>query len=116
MLLLRLSACSVPFHLIFIRWTYQSIGLPFALAVGQNEASMAHAVCNWKGDDALVKRWYVRHLSARFFGDMASIKGKVIKKYVEQDEHLVDLEVSIEVRDGLVVATGVVTVKLVSRD
>jgi len=93
----------------------QSIGLPFALAVGQNEAGMAHAVCNWKGDDALVKRWYVRHLSARFFGDMAYIKGKVVKKYIEQDEHLVDLEVQMEVQGGLVVSTGIVTIILVSR-
>ena len=41
---------------------------------------------------------------------MAFIKGTKVKKFIERDEHLVDLVTQMEVPGGLFTATGVVTI------
>ena len=91
-------------------------GVPWAYATGvQNEANLAHLVTNWMGDDGFVKRSDFSHRALLFMGDMSTQKGKVRKKYVENGEHLVDLEIWGETQDGIRHTIGNVTVRLVSR-
>jgi acyl dehydratase len=105
-----------------ISWHYsdkiaRQMGVARAHSFGaQNEANLAHVITNWMGDDGFVTQLEVRHRAIKFFGDMNYIKGKVTKKYVENGEHLVDLEVWGENQDAVVNTTGKATVKLVSRE
>ena len=93
------------------------IGVPLAHSfAAQNEANICHGLCNWKGDDGWIKRWYVEQRSPRFFGDMGYIKGKVTKKYIEDGEHVVDLDIWLEIQGGHVCAAGNVTVRLISKE
>jgi acyl dehydratase len=94
----------------------QRFGLPHAFSAGwQNEANIAHLICNWMGDDGFVKCLDLQHRAVLFLGEMSTQKGKVRRKYVENGEHLVDLEVWGENREGIGHTVGSATVRLVSR-
>lgn len=105
-----------------IVWHYldeiaQQSGLPYAHSFGaQNEANIAHSVANWMGDDGFCTKLYLQHRAVNFFGDMNFVNGKVLKKYVENGQHLVDLDMATTTQDGIVVTKGTVTVRLVSRE
>ena len=47
---------------------------------------------------------------------MTWVKGKIVRKYVEDKEHLVDVDVWGENQDGIVHTTSNFTVKLVSKE
>lgn len=104
-----------------IDWHYvdsmaQVAGLPYAHSIGrQNEAIVASAISNWMGDDGFVKRLYCAHRVTWFLGETITAKGKVKRKYVENNEHLVDLDAWTELPDGKKCTVGEATVKLRSR-
>jgi len=94
----------------------QLSGVPYAFQIGKySEMILGHLVTNWMGDDGFVKMldFQIRHIN--IMGDMNWLKGKVIDKYVEKDEHLVDLEIWSENQDGLVNTKATATVRLNSR-
>ena len=104
-------------------WHYEDkmaweMGMPYAFADGyQNEMVLSHVITNWMGDDGFIKKLAVRDAVLMFHGDVTRIMGKVTKKYVENDEHLVDVEMRSENLDGsLTFNTGVATVRLVSKE
>jgi hypothetical protein len=66
-------------------------------------------------DDGFMKRLDAVTQRPWYFGDTVTVKGKVTKKYVENSEPLVDLEVLCENQNGVVNETGSSTVRLVSR-
>jgi acyl dehydratase len=106
----------------FIRdWHYedhiaQMLGMPFGFAAGaHNEMMLVHIVTDWMGDDGFVKSIDSRDVRINILGDMTWVKGKVVKKYVENNEHLVDLHVWGENQEGVIHTTSEVTVKLVSK-
>jgi acyl dehydratase len=104
-----------------VDWHYsdvvaRTVGLPHAHGFGHMyEAGIAHLLCNWMGDDGWVKKLALQHRNTRFFGDMAYIKGKITAKRVENDEHVVDLDVQLVNQDGLIITPGTATVRLLSR-
>jgi acyl dehydratase len=107
----------------FIRdWHYedhiaQMLGMPFAFAAGaHNEMILAHVVTDWMGDDGFVKSIDSKDVRIHILGDMTWVKGKVVRKYVENKEHLVDLDVWGENQDGITHITSKYTVKLVSKE
>jgi hypothetical protein len=94
----------------------QLSGVPYAFQIGKySEMILGHLVTNWMGDDGFVKMldFQIRHIN--IMGDMNWLKGKVINKYIEKDEHLVDLEIWSENQDGLVNTKATATVRLNSR-
>lgn len=94
----------------------QRRGMAYALAEGkQNQAVIGHAVSNWMGDDAFLKKMDLRNKAVNYHGDMNWTKGKVTKKYIENGEHLVDLELWAECQDGRIHTSGTATVRLLSR-
>ena len=80
------------------------------------EGAVAHLLCNWMGDDAFCKRFDAQSRRPWDFGDLNWIKGKVTRKYIDNDEHLVDLELWAENQDGVVQMPVSATVLLVSRE
>lgn len=94
----------------------QRRGLAYAIAEGkQNQTVIGHAVSNWMGDDAFLKKMDLRNKAVKYLGDMDWGKGKVNRKYIEKGEHLVELEVWAECQDGRIHTSGTATVRLVSR-
>ncbi len=94
----------------------QISGVPYAFQIGKfSEMILSHVVTNWMGDDGFVKMLDFRIQRINIMGDMNWLKGKVIKKYVDNDEHLVDLDIWAENQDKRVVTRGTATVRLVSR-
>ena len=81
----------------------------------QIEWLLGRLITDWMGDDGFLKRLDDRFPIMPILGDVLCQKGKVTKKYVEGDEHLVDLEVRCENLDGLLMAPGSATVRLPSR-
>ena len=67
------------------------------------------------GDDGFLKRMNVEIPFYIVQGEALYCNGKVTKKYVEGDEHLVDLEVRMENHEGLLLAIGPATVRLISK-
>ena len=104
-----------------IDWHYvdnmaQVAGLPYAHSIGrQNEAIAACALSNWMGDDGFIRRLYCAHRVTWFLGETVTTKGKVKRKYVENNEHLVDLDVWNELPDGKKATVVEATIKLRAR-
>ncbi len=81
----------------------------------QKDCMLGHLIANWMGDDGFLKRFDSGHRTFNPSGDVSWCRGKVIKKYVENGEHLVDLAVWIESIRGWIATTTTATVVLPSR-
>ena len=94
----------------------RSTGVPYAFQIGKyQEAILGHVLTNWTGDDGLVKMVdiHLRHIN--IMGDMNWLKGKVVRKYIKDNEPLVDLEIWSENQDGVLITKAEATVRLISR-
>lgn len=95
-------------------------GMPYGIGSGkQNETAVSHAITNWMGDDGIVKKLVLHILGVEwtaFHGDMSWARGKVTRKYEDDGEHLVDLEVWSENQRGQLYTQGSATVRLLSRE
>lgn len=90
--------------------------IPYANVAGiHNEMMLVHLITDWMGDDALVKSMDSQDRRMNFLGDMTWVKGKVARKYVQNNEHLVDLDVWGENQDGVVHTKSTAIVKLISK-
>ncbi len=96
--------------------TARTDGVPYAIGfAAQSEGNIVHMICNWMGDDGFLKELDCQSRRINILGDMNWIKGKVTRKYIENDETLVDLEVWAENQDGIIHMPGKATVRLLSR-
>lgn len=109
-------------HHLQIDWHYldkmaQVMGVPYAHSAGrQNEGILGHLISNWMGDDGFVKRLYCEHRGLWFHGETLWLKGKVVRKYVENGKHLVDIDAwSENILTGLKCTIAKATVKLLTR-
>jgi acyl dehydratase len=105
-----------------IDWHYldsmaRVMGMPYALSAGrQTEGCMSHLVSNWMGDDGFVKKLSAEHRGVWFHGETFWFKGRVTRKYVENNEHLVDIDIwSENILTGMKGSLGKATVKLISK-
>lgn len=95
----------------------QQIGVSSAYDYGPGRMSwLTTLVTNWIGDAGFLKR--VRGEMRRFnlIGDTTWCKGKVTRKYTQDNSALVDLEIWAENQRGEITAPGLATVMLPSRD
>ncbi len=109
-------------------WTYPVVfhisermshvmGYPLATIFGGfGEAWTSEIVTNWAGDHAFVKFLTHQMRRACFEGDLITVKGHVVRKYVENGEHLVDIEMWTENQDGVILVPSKATVRLISRE
>jgi acyl dehydratase len=113
----RIEARRETVDLGFERETMQKkAGLENASDYGpQRICWLGQFVTDWMGDDATLKKFsgQVRH--PNIIGDSSFLKGKVVRKYIRNGEHLVECEIRVENQSGLVTAPGTATVALVSR-
>jgi acyl dehydratase len=102
-------------------WHYEDhaarmFGIPIANVGGiHNEMMLVHGVTDWAGDDAWIKSMDSQDRRMNFFGDMTWVKGKVSRKFVENDDHLVELDVWGENQLGVTHTKATVIVKLVTK-
>lgn len=82
----------------------------------QSEAGVSHLICNWMGDDGFLKKMSCQAQRMMPVGDCNWIRGKVVKKYVEDGEHVVDLEITSTTQRGIMHMPATATVRLLSRE
>jgi acyl dehydratase len=82
----------------------------------QSRYPMSRLITNWMGDDGFVCKFGWRHVWRTPVGDALLINGKVLKKYVDQGEHLVDLSVWCLNLRGTITDMALATVKLLSKE
>jgi acyl dehydratase len=82
---------------------------------GERIAWMDHGLTNWIGDDGFLRKMSVQVRRFCVTGDTMWIKGKVINKYIQDEEHCVDLDIWAVNQRGETTATGKATVLLPSR-
>ena len=95
----------------------QLFGSPLANAGGiHNEMMLVHIVTDWMGDDGFVVSMDSQDRRFNFFGDSTWVKGRVNRKFVDDEgRRLVELFVYAENQDGDVHTQATVLVKLVSK-
>jgi acyl dehydratase len=95
---------------------YQSImGILMTTFGTQMDAMLGHLITNWMGDDGFLKSFDTQFRIINPRDDANWCKGKVIKKYVQNGERLVDIAVWIESIRGWIVTPATATVVLPSR-
>lgn len=77
---------------------------------------LLRSVTNWMGNDAFLCKFSWRHIWRTPVGDALVVHGEVVKKYVEDGEHLVDLKTWCLNLRGCVTDFATSTVKLVSKE
>lgn len=77
---------------------------------------MCRLVTNWMGDDGFVCKFSWRYVWRTPVGDALLINGKVVKKYVENGEHLVDISAWCLNLRGTITDMSRATVKLISKE
>lgn len=93
-------------------------GLPYPYDIGiQRQSWLIHLLTNWMGDEGWLKKNYAEYRKFVYFSDVVWFKGKVIKKYVDEEgECCVDIETSAYNQRGENTAPGQSTVVLPSRE
>jgi acyl dehydratase len=80
------------------------------------DSMLGHLITNWMGDDGFLKKFDSQNRTINLSGDANWCRGKVIKKYIENGEHLVDIAVWIESIRGWIVTPATATVVLPSKN
>ncbi len=70
---------------------------------------------DWVGEDGSVRKYGCSYRGMDVPGDTLTCKGKVTKKYVEGDEHLVECEIWLENSKGEKTTPGTAVVVLPSK-
>jgi acyl dehydratase len=93
-------------------------GLPMPYDVGfQRHCWQIHAITNWMGDDAWLKRSYAEYRRFVYHSDVVWVKGTVIQKYVDKDgEYCVEIKTTAVNQRGEEVMPGHAIVALPSRE
>ena len=92
-------------------------GLPDIILHGQGKlAFMVHVVTDWIGVQGCVKKIGGQYRGMDYVGAAVTSSGKVVRKYTEGQEHLVDLEMwNVNQQSGDTTAVGTATVSLPTR-
>ncbi|MBI2846863.1 MAG: MaoC family dehydratase N-terminal domain-containing protein [Chloroflexi bacterium] len=92
------------------------VGVPAAYDYGPQRTSwLCQVVTNWMGDDGFIKRYRSECRRFNIIGDTTWCKGRVKRKYVEGDEHLVELDLWCEDQRGETTQPGLAVVRLPSK-
>ena len=95
----------------------QRMGMPYANCLGsQMRAWIGRMIGNWMGDDGFIKIMSDQVRGILYRESLVLCKGEVSKKYIRNDEHLVELRFTLENHNGdLIIPNGSATVVLPSR-
>lgn len=91
-------------------------GVPAPYDVGvQRHAWLVHLVTNWMGDAAFLVANHGEYRAFNYFGDVHWFTGKVVRKFVEEGEHRVELALAGTNQHGKITTPGSAIVALPSR-
>jgi acyl dehydratase len=91
-------------------------GLPGVIVHGRLKSSfLGQLLSDWVGEEGWVKKISVQHRGMDFPGEQLTCKGTVTKKYIQDGEHIVELEIWTENPRGEKTAPATATVLLPSR-
>jgi acyl dehydratase len=112
------SALEPIFAVHYNKQAANTMGLPQPYDVGMQRHCWAiHFLTNWMGDDAWLKRNRVEYRRFVYFSDVVWLKGKVDKKYIDNDgDYCVDIEVHAVNQRQEEVMPGHATIALPSRE
>jgi acyl dehydratase len=92
------------------------VGVPGAYDYGPERCSwMTHQLTNWMGDDSQLRRASCKIRRHNPEGDTVFIDGKVVRCFVEDDRHLVEIEQEARNQDGELSVVGSGVVQLMTR-
>ena len=95
----------------------QELGLATSYDYGaMREIWMTHLITDWMGDDAWLYLMRCEHRKFNYIGDTSWITGKVATKRVDNEHHVVDLEMTCTNQRDEVTTLGTATVILPSRE
>jgi acyl dehydratase len=96
----------------------RSSGLPGPYDVGIQRQQWAFQMLeDWAGDNSFIKKTGGQFRAMNYFGDLTDIRGKVARKYVDEDgDHVVDIDYAATNQLGEVSMPGTATIVLPSRD
>ena len=104
------------FELHYDKEFAKSMGFPNVLVHGRLEAAfLTQLLTDWIGDKGEVKKMSVQYRGNAFPGDKLLCKGKVTKKYVQDGQNLVELEIWVENPSGQKITPGTAVVALPSK-
>lgn len=93
-----------------------AIGVPVAYDLGmQRFAWIGHLMCNWMGDEGFLKKVDARCVLFNVFGDTQYLNGTVTKKWQEENEWLVEVEIKTVNQRGESTMPGTAVVSLPSK-
>ena len=91
-------------------------GLPGVIVHGQLAgAFLGQMITDWAGDDGSLKKLSLSYKGKNLPAEDLTCRGTVIKKYIEEDQHLVALKIWAENPAGEQTLTGTAVVSLPSR-
>ncbi|MBI4334428.1 MAG: MaoC family dehydratase N-terminal domain-containing protein [Chloroflexi bacterium] len=94
----------------------RTIGFPAAYDMGNQRITwVSQVMTNWTGDDGFLKKFKIQLRRPNLIGDTCWCRGKVIRKYVANGEHLVDCELWADNQRGERSAIATATASLPSR-
>ena len=94
----------------------KEVGVPGTYDYGPQRSSwMATLITNWMGDDGFLRKSKCQVRRHNPDGDAIFINGTVVRKFVEDGKHLVEISQLAETHRGETSATGVAIVELPSR-
>lgn len=82
----------------------------------QQQGMFSHLLMDFVGDEGWLKRFRVEFRRMNHLGTTVTVKGKITKKYEQNGEHLVDLDVWGENSEMGVSSPGNATVRLPRRE
>lgn len=92
------------------------VGAPGAYDYGPERCSwLTHHLTNWMGDDGFLRQASCKIRRHNPEGDLLFIDGKVVRKFVEDGRHLIEIEQSAQNQDGELSVLGRGVVELPSR-
>ncbi len=93
-----------------VHWEWElsaELGHPAPFDMGpQRVAWLGQLITNWIGDDGFMKTLYAEIRRFNYVGDTTWCRGKVTKKFVAGDEHIIEFEMLAEDQRGQVTAKG----------
>jgi acyl dehydratase len=91
------------------------VGAPGAYDYGPERCSwLTHQLTNWMGDDGFLRKSKCQVRRHNPDGDVIFINGTVVRKFVEDGKHLVEISQQAETHRGELSATGAAVVELPS--
>jgi len=90
-----------------------SNGLPGVIVHGALKSTwLGQLLGDWVGEGGTIKKYGCSYRGMDVPGDKLTCKGKVVRKYVEGDEHLVECEIWLENSQGQKTTPGTAVVAL----